>query len=755
MASETTSSTDEHIGVKDADVSILPRSRMVIDREGNRPDAARIKPQAIRFCFTTPQLTCIALNHLFLNNVDLLIDSQIKKLPASHGLTTQDIEAKIANETVDDLLRVVLEGIRVPYELDSGCRGGNIMPGHIAVQLKKATFRDVQQRDVTSAEGKGIGTITRTVQVPATSLETEVGNLTLYLVTYYVCDEIPVILFGDNLLTTLGINPRQQLENIIASGCTEMDTLSGCAAVDVDCIETDATPYRCKPRFYNPKQKEFLDDMISMLKENGLVYMNMNSQWASPVLVVKKPKGDGYLQLHDGRRSIFDDMKENLLIWIDDILGFARSEEDLLHQLTRELERCRERNLKKNPNKCTLFARELKWCGRIYSREGVRHDPERIEALTSMPRPKTANDLQQFLSAANWMRTHVPGYASIVRPLQELLDIVNEELKRIRSSSPSCVSLDALGWSDQQSKSFEDVLFALIQHIQLAFPKEDHQTCLFTDASDAAWSAVVTQIPMEDVNLPVCEQRHEPLAFYGKRFSGAEIRWPTIEKEAAAIINATQRGDFLLQTSREFLLYCDHRNLTFIFDRNSEIKKHTAQKLERWALHLQGFSLKMKEIAGTDNEIRDSQRFLSREEKIVDGVYFDEADRLWKNESKAVLIPRVYAFESWSLAIGQALVIVRRKGADHKYKYILLLKDDFSGYVRLIPSAEATSRVAAEALNQWIADFATPEYLVTDGGSHFTAEVMEELTRLRDVQHHITTAYFLNEAQISTHNWPY
>ncbi|CEP03613.1 hypothetical protein PBRA_009498 [Plasmodiophora brassicae] len=289
-------------------------------------------------------------------------------------------------------------------------------------------------------------------------------------------------------------------------------------------LKQDATPYRCKPRFYNPKQKEFLDDMICMLKENGLVYMNMNSRWASPVLVVKKPKGDGYrlcvdlrqvnarcvptawpmpnvesvtrklsgmtcfftidafkgfwlmplakecqeifsfmtddavftptrsiqggmnsaVQFHARMAAIFDDMKENLLIWIDDILGFAKSEEDLLHQLTRVLERCRERNLKLNPNKCTLFARELKWCGRIYSRDGVQHDPKRIEALTSMPRPKTAKDLQQFLWAANWMRTHVPGYASIVRPLQERLDIANEELKRIRPSSPSCVSLEAL-----------------------------------------------------------------------------------------------------------------------------------------------------------------------------------------------------------------------------------------------------------------------------------------------------------------------
>ncbi|CEO98943.1 hypothetical protein PBRA_007057 [Plasmodiophora brassicae] len=198
-----------------------------------------------------------------------------------------------------------------------------------------------------------------------------------------------------------------------------------------------------------------------------------------------------------------------------------------------------------------------------------------------MPRPNTFKELQQFTWAANWMRTSVPGYAHIIAPLQELTDKANQELKRIQSSSPSSSRLDDLGWTDRHSKAFEDIRFALIQHVQLACPKSDHQTCLFTDASDLAWAAVVTQIPMEDIDLPVHEQRHEPLAFYGKRFSGAELRWSTPEKEAAAIINATERGDFLLQTSREFLMFCDHRNLTFIFAKDAEMKKHTAQKIER------------------------------------------------------------------------------------------------------------------------------------------------------------------------------
>ncbi|CEO95086.1 hypothetical protein PBRA_009618, partial [Plasmodiophora brassicae] len=55
------------------------------------------------------------------------------------------------------------------------------------------------------------------------------------------------------------------------------------------------------------------------------------------------------------------------------------------------------------------------------------------------------------------------------------------------------------------------------------------------------------------------------------------------------------------------------------------------------------------------------------------------------------------------------------RGTDRSYKYILVMKDDFSGLVRLIPCAEATSRAAAEALSQLIADFKPPQYLVTDG----------------------------------------
>jgi hypothetical protein len=47
---------------------------------------------------------------------------------------------------------------------------------------------------------------------------------------------------------------------------------------------------------------------------------------------------------------------------------------------------------------------------------------DRIRALVEMPDPVTAQALQQFLCAANWMRASVPAYNVLVCALTELME---------------------------------------------------------------------------------------------------------------------------------------------------------------------------------------------------------------------------------------------------------------------------------------------------------------------------------------------
>ncbi|KAF0752298.1 hypothetical protein AaE_006093 [Aphanomyces astaci] len=136
-----------------------------------------------------------------------------------------------------------------------------------------------------------------------------------------------------------------------------------------------------------------------------------------------------------------DELYRSLLIWLDDLLGYDKSKEGLLAALERVLAICESRGLKLNPKKCRFFETEARWCGRILSSEGVKHDPERIKALQDLKMPVTGRDLQQFICAMNWMRMSITKYNVIVQPITELLESVYKAAGgRIRQKRASQVA---------------------------------------------------------------------------------------------------------------------------------------------------------------------------------------------------------------------------------------------------------------------------------------------------------------------------
>jgi hypothetical protein len=58
----------------------------------------------------------------------------------------------------------------------------------------------------------------------------------------------------------------------------------------------------------------------------------------------------------------------------------------------------------------------------------------------------------------------------------------------------------------------------------LAFPDPDKRIFVLTDASDRFYSGLVTQIDEEQLDLPMDEQDHQPLALLSGDFKGAQLR---------------------------------------------------------------------------------------------------------------------------------------------------------------------------------------------------------------------------------------
>ncbi len=166
------------------------------------------------------------------------------------------------------------------------------------------------------------------------------------------------------------------------------------------------------------------------------------------------------------------------------------------------------------------------------------------------------------------------------------------------------VTLDDVGWTKEHSDCFETCKRMIGSAALLAHPDPTKHVCVFTDASDLHWGAVISQVSMDIMDKPVEDQDHAPLMFVSGTFSGAASRWAIVEMEAYAVVETLRRGDYLLHRPGGFDLYTDHANLKFIFNPasiNAAVPKYTAAKLDPWALLLMGYDYRIRDIAGDDN----------------------------------------------------------------------------------------------------------------------------------------------------------
>jgi hypothetical protein len=81
------------------------------------------------------------------------------------------------------------------------------------------------------------------------------------------------------------------------------------------------------------------------------------------------------------------------------------------------------------------------------------------------------------------------------------------------------------------------------------------------------------------------------------------------------------------------------------------------------------------------------------------------------------------------------------KTSTYPYKYLLVLKDDYSSFVELIPTISCDHEPVAEAIVKWISRYVCPVVLNSDMGSHFKNLVIEHLVTLLPTSQHFTVAY--------------
>jgi RNase H-like domain found in reverse transcriptase len=141
-----------------------------------------------------------------------------------------------------------------------------------------------------------------------------------------------------------------------------------------------------------------------------------------------------------------------------------------------------------------------------------------------------------------------------------------------------------------------------------AHPDPAKRVCVFTDASDAFYSGMITQVPENHLDLAIQDQQHQPLAFISGRFRGSQERWTIPEKQAFADIETVTKHSYLLLAAEQFLIPPDHFNLKYMYaplSLDPSLARHTVSKIQRWALKLGTYSYRIEHITGELNVCTD------------------------------------------------------------------------------------------------------------------------------------------------------
>ena len=97
---------------------------------------------------------------------------------------------------------------------------------------------------------------------------------------------------------------------------------------------------------------------------------------------------------------------------IDDVLVHGTTQEEHDKNLLAVLSRIQDTSLTLNKDKCEFNKSSIKWLGQVVDPIGIKPNPDKIRAITSMPQPTILQQLRRFLGIVNQLTKFFPNFAN-------------------------------------------------------------------------------------------------------------------------------------------------------------------------------------------------------------------------------------------------------------------------------------------------------------------------------------------------------
>ena len=157
-------------------------------------------------------------------------------------------------------------------------------------------------------------------------------------------------------------------------------------------------------------------------------------------------------------------------------------------------------------------------------------------------------------------------------------------------------------WTDVHQKAFDTMKRIMAREVILAYPDFNKPFEIHTDASKTQLGAVISQ---DD----------KPIASYSRKINPAQTRYTNTECELLSIVETLKEFCTML-LGQQLIVHTDHENLVY--------KTINSDRVMRWQLFIEEYSLYLRYIKGTNNVVADALSRLELNNQPMDKAHFTE-----------------------------------------------------------------------------------------------------------------------------------
>ena len=207
--------------------------------------------------------------------------------------------------------------------------------------------------------------------------------------------------------------------------------------------------------------------------------------------------------------------------YVDDLLLAGKDEEDVRKESIRLLNFLGLKGLKVSKTKLQFVEEEVKYLGHYLKKGEKRIDPERIQAILSLPTPQNKRQIRQILGLTGYCRQWIENYSNKARFLYQKL--TQEGLMK---------------WTQRDTEKLQELKESLVHAPVLSLPDLKRPFFLFVNVAEGIAFGVLTQD---------WAGKKKPVAYLSKILDPVSRGWPTclqILAGCAVLVEETRKITF-------------------------------------------------------------------------------------------------------------------------------------------------------------------------------------------------------------------